>query len=407
MTDFNMELDIIQSEIKRLTTEVTCLRAEYDLDDGVDDELEQAEIDELDQMIEELRLREAEIIAETGGVTEEEDGPPPDFELDPIEIIASDPIDYYADELQQFFGTRMANWASRCSQAILGARTELNVVEVPSKGFGASNLYDIAKIIPGTGQYVAACKVLVALTTSFIDAMDVKPGRNFADIGHDLSKHWIELQRLFSSDSDERREMYEEFVVAFKGSDKGDTVPRDLIRREIEIYAAAKAEPTKIAREFLLKCFDCLDDPWIEMGSPFEEEGYETGSVRMKFYFNGDKFYYSGGYIDDAPGALVDALKRNFGGETKCIDLPLSIEILCKTGYLDIGDDDDDEKTAETLYTYFSVTRRSRKAGSNNFAISGVGGRSPYATAAEKRMLAAFESQSPQCLPELRQLTGD
>ncbi|MFK7836729.1 MAG: hypothetical protein AB8B60_10950 [Sulfitobacter sp.] len=399
MSDSQREYAIIEREVLRLSAEVVRMQAEYDLTDGVDDEEEKAEIDAFVTTIEGLQERQAALTA--AGVGAAQAAIKGDAE--PIVIIPSDQIDYYDDDLQRFFGTRMAAYGSRCSQAILGARGELNV-DVPSKGFTSANLFDVVRITPGSGLFAPVTKALTNLMIAYVETMDVSPGRSFVDIGNDLSSYWINYQKLMSEDSTERQDEYHEFVKAFRGSDDSDTVSRNLIHREIETFVAGMTEAKLVARAFLLKCFECLDDPWIELDSLWEEEGYETGDVSLNLHLRDNQFSLASGYIDDAPGALVKALTLNFGRETSCVDLPLAIRINVVVFFKDRGHPREQD---EEFNVSFEVRRLSREIGNQSFSFNIPGASYPDMEEALINAKAAFEAQKPYLGVKLGQLGGD
>ena len=232
MVQFSMELDLVSREIERLTAEVNRLQTEYDLDDGVNDDAEQAEIDALFMGIGDLQERRERLEAEADGAMPYVD-PTPVLDLEPINVEASGMISYYEDELQQFMGTRMAGWASRCSQMILGARTELNV-QVPDNGFDVTNLVEVISLVPVVGPFADAGNKIYGLLETTVNAINVVPETSFADIGHDLSNAFVDLQGQMERDSAERQELYSLWVEAYRAGDPNDQVPRDLIRRDIE-----------------------------------------------------------------------------------------------------------------------------------------------------------------------------
>lgn len=412
MTQFSIELDLVNREIERLTAEVNQLRIEYDLDDGVNDDAEQAEIDALEIAIRDLQERQERLRAETECMMPLVDDTPI-IELEPINITGSPQISYYEDELKQFMGTRLGGWASRCSQAILGARTELNV-QIPDDGFDVTSVVEVLTLIPGAGQFFDAGKKIYGLLEAVVRATNVRPGTSFADVGHDLSNAFIDFQGQMERDSTERNEIYDLWVSAYRQGDPDDQVPRDLIRSEIESWVSGMVTPNIIARRFLLKCFECLDDPAIELLDPnwhidpfSEAEGYETGDVSLRIVYRSGRWSLSSAYVDDAPQALVDALRRNFGASTRCIDLPLAMRCQIVVYYRDRGDQDEDDSTWDTVDTYFLARRRSREPGNQSFSYSLASDWNRYENAAKEEAVQAWETERPYLTVTLGQLGGD
>ena len=150
----------------------------------------------------------------------------------------------------------------------------------------------------------------------------------------------------------------------------------------------------------------CLDDPVIEMDRFYESDGYETGDVTLYFSYREGSFSFRSGYIDDAPQQLVDALRRNFGPATRCVDLPLAMRCQISVYYRDRDDEDDDDDTREWVNNSFLARRRSRSPGNTRFAYSLETGRGAEGEA-KQEALAAWESQQPYLRISLGQLSGD
>ena len=400
MTDFSVELDIVRQEIRRLGTEVQRMRTEYDLDDGVNDDEEQAEIDALDMAIRDLQNREGQLVAASRNML-----PMPDVNpaivLEEIEIVGA--TDIYDVELQQFFGTRTASWAGRCARDVLDARSQLNV-DIPDQGLTIEQVSGLYEIMPAVGQYVAATRTVLQAVNSAMSAVDTSAGQSFADVGAEMSAAWSRYQADMDRDSPTRQESYSAFAEAYRASNPSTDISVPEVRRAIETYVAGFPEGRLFARHFLLECMKCLDDPWIEPDSLWEEEGYETGDVSLQFHLRNRQFSLVRGYIDDAPQQLVDALKRNYGAQTCCMDLPLAMRMEIIVFFRDRGHP---RETDEEFHVSIDLRRRSRTPGNESFDVTLPRGTYEDMDTAIQQGWAEFLSQKPFNQVSLGQLSGD